>query len=67
MQPYFNSNVSVYQVSWSFVILVVVAGYTANLASFLTLTNVPKQQIRNIRDAIEQGARVCYTREVRRK
>jgi hypothetical protein len=44
-------------------VLIVVASYTANLASFLTLEAAPKQAIKGIDDVLDLGATLCYTRE----
>jgi hypothetical protein len=52
-----------YQASWSFVVLIVVASYTAELASFLTRKDVPKQAISSITDVVSQQALLCYTIE----
>jgi len=46
-----------------FLFLIVLATYTANLASFLVIRNTPQLVIKDIQDAIKNNLRVCVMRD----
>jgi hypothetical protein len=47
--------------SWSLLILIIVATYTANLAATLTKSAVVVEEIQSVKDAIKLGAKTCVS------
>jgi uncharacterized membrane protein YgcG len=53
---------AVYQIVMSFIVLVTISTYTANLAAFITLSAAPSLSASSIEDVMARGQRVCsYT------
>lgn len=44
---------------WSFLVLLLVAAYTANLASYMVVKNTPTSEIQSLDDARRLGIRLC--------
>ncbi|KAL3923113.1 MAG: hypothetical protein SGILL_001841 [Bacillariaceae sp.] len=57
-----TSAARIFTLSLSFWAMLVGAAYTANLASFLVIRNVPSLQINSVEDAVTQGAKICTFR-----
>lgn len=47
--------------TWSMVCVIFLAGYTANLATILVMSNQAQQQWKGLEDAIESEARICVS------
>jgi hypothetical protein len=57
-----TSAARIFTLSLSFWAMLVGAAYTANLASFLVVRNVPGLQIHSVEDAVKQGVKICTFR-----
>lgn len=48
--------------SWSWFVVLFLAAYTANFASYLTVQNIPRPQYTSLADAMQKGAQICLER-----
>jgi hypothetical protein len=56
-----SKSSKIFVASWSMLILIIVATYTANLAAILTKSDVFVEEIQSVNDAVKLGAKTCVS------